>query len=188
MNDAVMVEFFNSHYYKVTTPAGLIRYIPSVTTKLGIVDKPFLHRWRGDLGNREADLRLYDAGERGKRIHWAYATALKRGAVVYDPWQSPVYTEQDLAALRKEHGDIAVLRTQEEMWTICKLAEQFKRLQPKVLAVEKPVYDLEMNDAGTIDSVFFIEEGDYFVSGSKPLHLSRGIYVNDLKTGNYVDN
>src|SRR5258708_32917529 len=102
MNDAVMVEFFNSHYYKVTTPAGLIRYIPSVTTKLRIVDKPFLRRWRGDLGNSEADLRLYDAGGRGKCIHWAYATMLKAADVGSDPWQSTVYMEPDLAALPKE--------------------------------------------------------------------------------------
>lgn len=186
MSGAVLVEWFNDHYYKVIHE-NQVRYIPSVTTKLGIVDKPALARWRGDLGNREADMRLYEAAQKGTRIHWAYETALKGGAVVYDPWKAPVYTSEGLEELRKEHGEIAVLRTQEEMWAICKLAEQFKRLNPKVLGVEERVVDLEMNDAGTIDNILGINAGDYFVGGSKAIHLSGGIYINDLKTGSYVD-
>lgn len=186
MSDPVLIEYFNSHYYRVTEE-GKTRFIPSVTTKLGIVDKPNLARWRGDLGNREADFRMYEAAERGKRIHWAYATALKGGAVVYDPWQNPVYTEEGLAELKKEHSNVVILRTQEEQWDICKLAEQFKRLDPEVLGVEQTVYDLDANDAGTIDNVLAILEGNYMISGSRPLHIPGGIYINDLKTGKYVD-
>jgi hypothetical protein len=185
MTDAVLVEWFNAHYYKVTVD-GQPRYIPSVTTKLGILDKPQLLRWYADLGYREASLRKYEASEKGKRIHWAYATALKGGAVVYDPWQNPVYTLEGLAKLKEKHKDVAVLRTQEEMWDISKLAEQFKRLNPKVLGVEETVVDLEEDDAGTIDSIFLIEPGDYLIAGSKPLRLSGGIYANDLKTGSFV--
>ncbi len=186
MSDVTLIEWFNSHYYKVTVD-GVTRFLPSVTTKLGIIDKPFLAQWRGDVGNREADNRLYDAQMKGKRVHWAYATALEGGAVVYDPWQKPVYTEESLATLKAKYEQLAVLRTQEEMWAICKLAEQFKRLNPKVLAVEHTVYDLTNSDAGTIDSILLINEGDYFVSGAKPLHLSGGVYICDLKTGNYLD-
>lgn len=185
MSDVVLVEFFDAHYYKVTA-GGQTRYIPSVTTKLGVVDKPFLARWRGDLGNREADMRAYEAAQRGTRIHWAYATALKGGAVVYDPWQKPVYTEEGLAVLRTAHKEVSILRTQEEMYAISKLAEQFKRLDPRVLGVEETVYDLEQGDAGTIDNILELREGDYFIAGSKPLHLSGGIYINDLKTGSFL--
>ncbi len=186
MSEAVLIEWFNAHYYRVTEN-GTNRFIPSVTTKLGIVDKPNLARWRGDLGNREADLRMYEAGQRGTRIHWAYATALKGGAVVYDPWQNPVYTEEGLAELRKEHRELAILRTQEEQWDICKLAEQYKRLDPEVLGVEQTVHDIQNNDAGTIDNILAVKAGAYLVAGSKPLVLSGGIYINDLKTGKYVD-
>lgn len=186
MSDVVLIEWFNQHWYKVTE-GGQVRYLPSVTTKIGIIDKPQLARWRGDLGNREADLRMYDAATRGTRLHWAYATALKGGAVVYDPWQKPVYTDEGIAALKTEHRELAILRTQEEMWTISKLAEQFKRLHPQVLGVEETVWDVNANDAGTIDSIFNIEEGDYFISGRTPVHLGPGIYINDLKTGNFVD-
>lgn len=185
MSDVVLIEWFNEHWYKVTTD-GAVRYIPSVTTKLGILDKPQLTRWYGDLGTREAELRKYEAGQRGTRIHWAYATALKGGAVVYDPWQRPVYTAEGLAELKKKHGDVAILRTQEEMWALTKLAEQFKRLTPRIVGVEETVSDLKEMDAGTIDGILSIDEGDYFIAGSKPLHLDAGLYINDLKTGSYV--
>lgn len=186
MSDVVLIEWFNAHYYRVTE-SGQVRFIPSVTTKLGIIDKPNLARWRGDLGNREADMRMYEAAQKGTRIHWAYETALKGGAVIYDPWQRPVYTPEGIAALKAEHGEVAILRTQEEMWAICKLEEQFKRLRPKVLGVEEKVFDLEQNDAGTIDNVMWIDKGEYLISGSRPLALPAGLYINDLKTGSYVD-
>ncbi len=185
MSEVVLIEWFNAHYYKVTVGEH-VRFIPSVTTKLGVIDKPQLARWRGDLGNREADIRLNEGAEKGTRIHYAYAVSLTRGAVVYNPWKKPIYTEEGLAELRKKHKEIAILRTQEEMWDICKLAEQFKRLNPVVLGVEETVYDLEAGDAGTIDSIFQVQEGDYLISGAKPLHLPAGIYVNDLKTGSFV--
>lgn len=185
MSDVVLIEWFNEHWYKVTT-GEQVRYIPSVTTKLGVIDKPQLARWRGDLGNREADMRSYEAAQKGTRIHWAYAVALKGGAVVYDPWQRPVYTAEGLEELRKKHNDISILRTQEEMFAISKLAEQFKRLDPEILAVEETLSDLDENDAGTVDNALLIKPGEYLVSGSKPLRLSGGIYINDLKTGSFV--
>lgn len=185
MSDVVLVEWFSQHWYKVTD-GDKVYYIPSVTTKLNVIDKPQLARWRGDVGNREADLRAYEAAQMGNRKHWAYAVFLKSGAVVYDPWQKPIYTAQGLEELRKKYGEIAILRTQEEMWTICKLAEQFKRLNPKILGVEETVYDIESMDAGTIDNILFLEAGEYFVSGTRPIRLSQGVYINDLKTGSFV--
>jgi len=186
MSDVVLIEWYNAHYYKVTADDGQVHYLPSVTTKLGIIDKPQLTRWYGDLGTREAELRKHEAAEKGTRIHWAYAVSLTKGAVAYNPWQKPIYTEEGLAQLKEKYGTVAILRTQEEMHAISKLAEQFKRLEPEVLGVEKLVYDLEMGDAGTIDSIFWIEEGEYFIAGQKPLRLSAGIYINDLKTGSFL--
>lgn len=185
MSEVVLVEYFNSHYYRVTVD-GVTRFLPSVTTKLNILDKPQLTRWYADLGQREADMRKYEAAQKGTRIHWACAVALKTGAVIFDPWQKPIYTEEGIAALKAKYKEVAILRTQEEMLHILKLAEQFKRLAPVVLGVEETVYDLEEGDAGTIDSIFQVKAGDYLISGSKPLHLEDGIYVNDLKTGSFV--
>lgn len=187
MSDVAMIEWFNAHYYRVTV-GEVVRFIPSVTTKLGIIDKPNLARWRGDLGNREADARMHEAAQAGTRKHWAHAVMLEGGAVIYDPWQKPVYTEEGIKELKEKYKEVAILRTQEEMWDICKLAEQFKRLNPGlILGVEEMVYDLEENMAGTIDHIYFIEEGDYLIAGKEPLHLPGGVYIGDLKTGNYVD-
>lgn len=185
--EAVLVEWFSEHWYKITLN-GITHYLPSVTTKLGIVDKPFLAQWRGDIGNREADQRVYEAGQRGKRIHWAYEVALKGGVVVYDPWQTPVFTEEGIAALKIEHkGNVSILRTQDEMVQMWKLQRQFEALHSFVVGVEEKVYDIANKDAGTIDNILFIDEGDYLVSGSKPIHLQGGLYINDLKTGKVVD-
>lgn len=184
----VLVTHYSEHWYKVLE-GDKTHFIPSVTTKLSIKDKPFLARWRGDISNREADLRLYDAQQKGKRIHWAWETALKGGVVIYDPWQEPVYTPESIQKLRDENQDkVVILRSFEEMADVNKLARQHQILKPSVLAVEETVYDLENNDAGTIDHVYWIEEGVYEgISGSKPLHLDAGFYIGDLKTGNVVD-
>lgn len=182
-----LVEWFDDHWYKVTVD-GNTRYIPSVTTKLGIKNKDGLGRWRGDVGNREADLRVYEAGQRGKRLHWARAILLQGGAVVYDPWQNPVYTKQGIIDLEQKHaGKVAILRTQDEMWQMTKLSRQLAILKPKILGVEFTVYDLENNDAGTIDGVYEIEGGEYMINGAKPLRIPGGIYVDDFKSGNYLD-
>lgn len=187
MSNVVLIEYFNSHYYRVTTPSGEVRFIPSVTTKLGIVDKPNLARWRGQIGNREADTIMHEAAERGTRIHWACAVALKGGAVIYNPWQKPIYTEEGIQAIKSKYPEVAILRSQDEILAICKLAELYKRLKPQVLEVEKTVYNLEENIAGTVDHVFSIVEDNYLIAGAKPLHLPSGIYIGDLKSGNYVD-
>lgn len=181
----VLVEFFNEHWYKVVV-ADVTYYLASVTTKLGIMDKPFLALWRGDIGNREADMRLYEAGQRGKRIHWAWEVALNGGAVVFDPWQAPIYTPDGIATLKAKYGDVAIIRTQEEMWQIVKLQRQFDILKPMVIGVEEKLYDLDTKDAGTADGVYSLLEGEYMVNGSKPLRIAKGIYINDLKTGSQV--
>lgn len=183
----VLVEWFDEHHYKITSDEKT-HYLPSVTTKLGIVNKPGLSRWRGDIGNREADLRMYDAGQRGKRLHWAREVLLTGGAVVYDPWQTPIYSDQGILDLKEKYsGNVSILRTQDEMVQIVKLHRQLGILKPKVLGVEVKVYDLEFRDAGTIDGIYEIEGGVYMINGATPLKLEPGIYIEDFKTGNFLD-
>jgi hypothetical protein len=185
--EVVLVEWFNEHWYKVSK-ADQIHWLASVTTKLGIIDKPFLARWRGDIGNREADLKMNEAGQRGKRLHWARQTLLLGGAVVYDPWQTPVYTEEGLAKLKEQYtAGLVVLHTQDEMVQIWKIQRQLEILKPKVLMAEKTLYDLETRDAGTLDAAYFIAGGQYKIAGANPLELEQGIYIEDLKTGSSVD-
>lgn len=183
----ILVEWYSEHWYKIVKD-GATHWLPSVTTKLGIINKPGLSRWRGDIGNREADLRMYEAGQRGTRLHWARQVLLTGGAVIYDPWLHPVYTEQGIADLKaKYNGNVSILKTQDEMVQIVKLQRQLAILKPKVLGVEVKVYDLEFHDAGTIDGIYEIEGGVYMINGATPLKLEPGIYIEDFKSGNFLD-
>lgn len=182
-----LIEYFSEHWYKIVQ-GDQVHYLPSVTTKLGIVRKDGLDRWRGDIGNREADLKMYEAANKGKREHFAFETLLKGGTVVYEPWQHSKMSSAEIQALReKSQGNIVVLRTQEEMYNLHKLKRQLDILKPEIIAVEIKVFDLHRKDAGTIDHVYKIKEGTYEIAGKTPLHLPGGIYIGDLKTGNYLD-
>ena len=89
------VSYFDEHWYRFETNSGVI-FLPSVTTKLGVVNKSFLARWRGDIGNREADMRLFEGQERGSRLHRAFETFCKGGTVVFNPQRYPTYTKEEI--------------------------------------------------------------------------------------------
>ncbi len=182
------IEHFNDRYYKVKIKPNNEDYVPSVTTKLNIIAKPFLAQWRGNLGNREADLKVWEAQERGKRIHAAWHTFVMGGIVVYQPFNSPKYSEEQIKAIKiQTNGNYQVLRYQEEMIQLHKLQLIHQKLKPKNLGSEMIVYDLDNQDAGTIDNIFDIKEGTYSLGSSKPLILPKGIWICDVKSGNQVD-
>lgn len=185
-----MVEYFNEHWYKITIYRGEekeVRMIPSVTTKLGITDKPFLAKWRGDIGNREADMRLFEAQERGSRIHHGWEVMTLGGLIIYNPWQRPNYTEDELKQLKEEHlGNVFVVTYQDEMLALIKLKAWVEAVKPTFHFSEKTVYSLTNNDAGTVDNGVFIKGGTYQVNGKTPLVIPEGNYILDLKTGNQV--
>lgn len=181
-----MIELLDDHWYKVTVD-GVIHYIPSVTTKLGIIEKPQLARWRGDIGNREADLRMFEGQEAGRRIHHAWYTYTTGGVVLYQPAISPIYTDAQIKDLQMRFdGNVFLMRYQDEMFDLYKLQKWFNIVKPRVVAAEATCCSLKYRDAGTIDNVFEIAEGDYPINGAKPLRLAGGLYVVDLKSGNTV--
>jgi len=189
------IEWFDSHFYRVDFDLSddgdkpETRYIPSVTTKLGSVAKPFLAHWRGDIGNREADLRVMEAADRGSRVHYAYDVFKRGGAVIYQPFNRPTYTQEEINKIFEDYaGIVSVLNHQEEMYQVYKLQRLYKILKPTVLFSEHIVYSLESNDAGQVDDIWQIEAGEYKVIGAKPLIIEEsGLYVNDLKTGKEID-
>lgn len=182
-----MVEWFDDHWYQVILENKEIRWIPSVTTKLGITDKPFLARWRGDIGNREADMRVFEAQQRGSRIHAAFDVLQRGGTIIYQPWQRPNFTPQELEEIKKKNPSFVIVQYQDEMFDLVKLQTFLKKVKPQIVSTELTVYSLDDNDAGTVDALYKIEEGDYQINGSKPMHLAGGLYVADLKTGSMVD-
>lgn len=179
-----LCEYENAHWYKFEKEDGGIRYFPSITTKLGITRKPFLETWRGDIGNREADMRMFEASERGTRIHHAWYTLTTGGVVIYNSWKRPSYTKEEIAALDEQYaGRLVVVKYQDEMLDVWKLKQFMDIVKPEVIASELTVYSETNQEAGTIDNVFGIKAGAYAVNGRETLVLSDGIYIADLKTG-----
>lgn len=185
------IEWFDDRFYKVVyfdeTNKEQTRYIPSVSTKCGAVAKPFLARWRGDIGNREADLRMQEGADRGTRIHDAWYKLTNGGCVVYQPKGKPLHTKEEMDALIAEFKDnLTILRDQEEVYALTKLQRFCQLVEPSFLGSEMTVYDLEANDAGTTDNLVRIEEGSYPVNGRSPLFLKGGQYILDVKSGQFV--
>lgn len=187
------VEWFDNRFYKIQYEVEgkeqpVTEYFASTTTKLGIIAKPFLAQWRGDIGNREADMRVFESSERGVRIHNAWCVLTTGGVVLYQPFQHPNYSIEEVAKIQEENmGNVAVIRYQDEMYDIWKLKKWLGILKPKILYSEKIVYSIKHRDAGTMDNLMLIEEGKYPVNGKEPIFIPKGIYVVDLKTGNVVD-
>lgn len=184
----VMCDWFDAHWYRITKN-GQDNYIASVTTKLSVERISPLEKWRGEIGNREADLKMYEAQNRGKRIHYAMEVFLKGGVILYNPWSRPTYTEEDIKKMNAEaNGMVVVLREQDEMLDVWKLQQFFEIVNPKILHSEKIVYSIEKDIAGTLDIAMEIEKGSYPVNGSKPLVIPKTMtVVADLKTGKVVE-
>lgn len=191
-----LIEWFDSHWYKIQFEKEIaielklneVEYFPSTTTKLGVIAKPYLERWRGDITNREADLRVFESQQRGVRIHNAWYTLTTAGIVLFQPHSNPNYTPGEIEAIRAEYGgNVAILNYQDEMYDVYKLRRWLNVVKPYVIASEKTVYSIIHKEAGTLDNLFLIEEGEYQINGRKPVKLESGYYVIDLKSGKGVD-
>lgn len=177
------ISWFDDHFYKVGD-----EYFPSVTTKLQAESKPFLAKWRGDIGNREADLKMFEAANRGSRIHHSWYLMTTGGIVIYNPFERPNYSNEELAVFTEEYqGNFIILENQGEMYDMFKLQKWHEEVNPDVVANEMIVYSEKNKEAGQLDKLMNIEEGKYSIAGSKPLHIPKGLYVVDLKTGSIPD-
>lgn len=182
------IDWFDQHFYRVRyineAKQEIVDYLPSTTTKLGALAKPFLIRWYGDLGTREANQRRDEAADRGTRLHWAWHIYITGGVVVYNPPQTPLYTKEEIDEIYKKYnGMVVVLTNQNEMWDMMKLQRFVEIVKPESVTSEAIVYDIENREAGTVDNIFDIKAGKYLVNGATPLVLPAGRFVFDLKTG-----
>ncbi len=185
------IDWFDDHFYKIRyeneAKIEVEDYIPSVTTKLGALAKPFLIGWYGDIGTREARLRTMEQADRGSRIHWAWETYTTGGVVIYDSPKTPIYTKEEVdKIIESSKGNYLILRDQEEMYQMMKMEKFYKALDPISCASESIVYDIENRDAGTMDNLFEINSGEYEINGATLLKLGGGFYIFDLKSGNYL--
>ncbi|KKK80020.1 hypothetical protein LCGC14_2827700, partial [marine sediment metagenome] len=129
-----MIQYFDDHWYRREIERkesdNEIRWYPSVTTKLGIVAKYGLDKWRGDIGNREADLRALEAQNRGSRVHRAWQVYQEGGSVGFWRWQ----TGED-----KPEADF-LLQDQGEYLDFLKLHYFTEIVKPDFIATELTLY------------------------------------------------
>lgn len=183
-----MCEWFDDHFYRIEFDNGDVKYYPSYTTKLGCAPKPFLARWRGDVGNREADMRMYDASNKGKRVHYACSLLLDGGIIIYNPHTHPNYSKEAISKMQEGcDREIFILQDQDEQYQVSKFFRWIKIVNPEIVSRDMIVADHEYQEAGTLDFLFKIKAGEYYVSGKKPVIIPQdGLYVADLKTGSDV--
>lgn len=179
-NEIKMIQYFDEHFYRriihMETSEDQVKWYPSVTTKLGIVEKYGLDRWRGDIGNREADIRLGESQNRGSRIHKAWQVYQNDGSIGFWRWQiDEVKPEADF-----------ILQDQGEYLDFLKLHSFTEIVKPEFLATEFILYSDKYGEAGTCDNILGIKKGSYMISGSKSLVLEGGTYIADLKSGKEV--
>ena len=185
----IPISWWDSRYYPCIAPDGSEIYLPSVTTILGAVSKgDFLEKWRGDIGNREADLRMNEAGDRGSRVHHACFNVVHGGcAVFYPPWNKdlPKADQEMIAELEKKHkGMIAYLPTQEEVVAVWRFKEWWKTLSPLMIGGDLKVASFEYGYAGALDYAIYLKKGVY---RPKPGFIIQaevdGTYIVDVKSG-----
>mgnify|MGYP001585161168 CR=1 FL=1 len=106
---------------------------PSVTTVLQVLSKPALARWRGKIGNEEADKISREATELGTRVHRA-CEQINLGA--------PDYNDTGLEAFTMAY----------ERW--------FREHVRYVIGAEKLVVSRRYEFAGTCDGIFLLDDDD----------------------------
>ena len=169
------IEWFDDRYYRVLAKDGE-KFFPSVTTILGIINKPFLSRWRGDVGNYEADRKMNFAAWRGSRIHDAIHQLLSldeggnRAPLCYiGPSGKPQYT-------------------QEEWLHIIRFSAFYDMFTPTVHESELVVYSERLEYAGTCDLLCDLKAGEYKIGERTKVTVpENGLYLGDIKTGREID-
>lgn len=191
-----MVSRFDDRFYAIELLNGDVRYIPSVTTLLSVISKDWLPRLRGDIGNREADIRLAEAAERGSRIHHACYIYATGGVVMFEyppeenhPEAQELKTRNELVIAQCNSKGVRhyKLYRQMEMEQFGRFVKWVEAVKPRFLAAEQVFWSLKYNMAGTLDYVLEIKGGEYAVNGSKPLYIPDGIYIMDVKSGREFD-
>lgn len=149
------IDWFDDRFYKVGE-----EFFPSVTTVLGIINKPFLLQWYGDIGTETARYRSKLAKEKGSLIHDGIYKLLTEGFVSGESYK------------------------QEDYYQIWNFLQFYEAFNPKVIANEVIVFDKGIKSAGTLDLLINIPDGTYDTGYAKKEKLLGGNYLIDVKTGN----
>ena len=181
------VTWFDQHFYQFLNPDGTEEFFPSVTTILQVSPKPFLNRWRGDLGNEEADRIKNEGAERGSNIHFACDILKQGGAVVLMQGHKARYSDAEIAEIKKKHnGLIALIWDQFEYLQVYRYLQFLQEIKPIDIGSEETVFSLKHRFAGTLDDRYLLKTGTYNINGSKPIKLDEGMYISDIKSSKTI--
>lgn len=182
------VQWFDDHWYRLQKDDCVV-WLPSVTTVLFASPKPNLAQWRGEVGNDEANERFWAAGERGTRIHNATQIYDEGGAVVYQPWKNPTYSDEELAELSEQHdGKLVILHNQDELLQVYRWRRWREETGATIVENETIVHSEEIGCAGTLDRVVGLMPGEYNIAGARPIVIEEpGEYVLDIKSSKKID-
>lgn len=164
------IEWFDDRFYRIEEGKS-VEFYESVTSFLGIINKPFLSRWRGDIGNDEADRRSNYAKWRGSRIHETINILLNEG---------------EFSNARQENGRHKL--EQDEWIQVLRFIDWVNIFSPQFLGTEVIVFSREYKTAGTLDFPCMIEKGEYKTGKTTKVEIPEsGLYIGDLKTGKGVE-
>ena len=123
-----LIEFYDEHTYKIVD-----KYYPSISKKLGIIDKGYgYHQWERQVG-LNADILMNRASESGTKIHNAIESALLGNEIKAD--------------------DLEYNFTKEEWVKFLAFCEWWNFYGFKVLKLEQIVWDETLGTAGKLDCI-----------------------------------
>lgn len=156
------IQWFDEKYYKLTLNDKTL-YLPSSTTMLGLIIRPWLLNWYGDIGTETAKYRSEKAKQLGSHIH-------------------------ELAKRLFEGETLKAEDYKQEAWVqVHRIQQWYEAFKPEILLTEHTVYSLEHLFAGTLDLCIALAGGKYDTGYNKPIELPAGKYILDLKTGKGLD-
>ncbi len=164
-------------------------FLPSSTTILGSAPKEWLGRWRGQVGNWEADRIMNEAMNKGSRIHSAFAELVNGTIILFNNPKAPAYSKEQITAIESENKKgVLVLQDQQEMLEVWRLSKFFEIVKPKIIATELSIYSAVYGYAGTLDHLWYIEAGEYALGDKVKFIIAKsGNYILDIKTGGEDD-
>jgi len=164
------IEWFDDRVYKVLLPPEFDpkcwKFFWSVTTILGIIAKPWLALWYGNLGTERARYQSHKARDRGSLVHNTIAEMIS-------------FDETGLGA----PVDGTQFR-QEDWLPVVRFAQWYNNFKPRIIVHDCPVVSYQHEYAGTLDIFLETEGGMKDCGGTKPAEVPEGFYPLDIKTGN----
>jgi hypothetical protein len=188
------LSYFDDRFYHFDFTDGSKRALISVTSVLGIVEKPWLLRYYGSLGYDEARRRLREAGDHGSIIH-AAAQIFTLGGVVMFQYPKHLHVDDDLKAQNDyiikqclfQGRPFIVIDDQWEKMIFDRFEAIYNIVKPVIDESETVVFDMETGTAGTADAYGTLPAGRYKVNGSQEVVIpTTGFAAFDWKSGKNV--